>query len=237
MRHPLSDNYRQGRDRLLDLGRGLSAIQAATTTTACPAWTIKDIYSHLAGISTDILAGNTSEAATEAWADGHVADRLDRALPDVLDEWHKSGSEVSKVMESVGEAFPLELFVDQWTHEWDVRAALGPSAAAVPDNTVFDHFLDDFAANIGRDALAAGLDRLSLDVGGRRYELGEGDEVGELCLSTFEFARISMGRRSKVQLAELEWPMVDPSGHIDVIVRWSVAQDDVIDPWLPSAPA
>jgi len=38
-------------------------------TSACPTWSIKDVYAHLAGIASDILAGNTEGAATEAWAD------------------------------------------------------------------------------------------------------------------------------------------------------------------------
>ncbi len=230
MRHPLTDNYRQSRDRLLELGRQLSPEQAATESAACPAWTIKDIFSHLAGISADILSGNTAEAATEPWADAQVAGRVDRSLTEVLAEWTETGPEISKIMESAGNAFPFQLFVDQWTHEWDIRAALGSSAAIRADNTVFETYFDEFATIMADEASSAGLDRLTLDVDGRRRDIGDGDELGGLELSMFEFARISMGRRSADQLGALSWPMADPSAHIDVLVRWSVATSDVIDP-------
>ncbi len=59
---------------------------------------------------------------------------------------------------------------------------------------------------------------------------GDGPDVGRLPLSMFEFARVSMGRRSQRQLDTLPWPLPDPSGHVAVLVRWSVAESDIIDP-------
>lgn len=203
-------------------------------TAACPAWSIKDVFAHLAGISTDILAGNTEGAATEPWADGHVADRLDHSLAQVLAEWEKAGEEVSAVMEATGEAFPFQLFVDQWTHEWDIRAALGAPAAVVADTTVINHFFDDFARVIGANPKGADLDRLYVEVDGQRFTIGgggdDGVDLGEVSFTMFEFARISMGRRSRRQLTEFEWPMTDIDGHVDVLVVWSVSGHDVDDP-------
>ena len=199
-------------------------------TSACPLWSVKDVYAHLAGISTDILNGNTEGAATEAWADGHVAARSDRSLEQVLDEWSTAGPEVSNVMEEAGEAFPFQLFVDQWTHEWDIRAALGAQASSESDDSVFAHYLDQFHSVMASDAEERGLDRLTVEVDGRRFDVGTGEHLGEVSLTTFEFARISMGRRSRRQLMELDWPEGDMAPHIDVLVRWSVAEFDVHDP-------
>ena len=230
MRHPLTDTYRNGREQLLELGRSLMPSEGDIMTTACPAWSVKDVFAHLAGISTDIMTGNTEGAATEAWADGHVAARVDRSLADVLDEWSTAGPEVSNVMEEAGEAFPFQLFVDQWTHEWDIRAALGAQASAESDDSVFTHFLSEFDAVMSADGAEQGLDRLTLEIDGQRLEVGTGAHLGEVSLTTFEFARISMGRRSRRQLMELDWPDGDMSAHIDVLVRWSVAEFDVHDP-------
>ena len=228
--HPLAEQYRAGRDRLLEFGRGLVTEEATTLTTACPAWSVKDVYAHLAGISTDILAGNTENAATVEWADGHVAQRADSSLAEVLDEWATAGAEVSGLVEVAGDAFPLELFVDQLTHEWDIRAALGPKGSAVSDDSVFAQYLDDFGRIMATDAAERGLDRLTLEVEGTRLEVGTGEHLGELSLTLFEFGRISMGRRSHRQLMAFDWPDGDMSDHIDVIVRWSVSEVDVIDP-------
>jgi len=234
MRHPLSDQYRVGRERSLDLGRGLAEVEGRTMTAACPAWSIKDVYAHLAGISTDILAGNTAEAATPTWADGHVADRRHLTLEQVLDEWETAGREVSEVMESVGRAFPPELFIDQWTHEWDIRAALGPRAAAVPDCTVFRHYFDELATRMSEDEAGRELDPMTVEVDGSRFVIGVKDGsrsvVGDVSFTMFEFARVLMGRRSRRQLRYFDWPMTDIDAHLAVLVRWSVADHDVEDP-------
>lgn len=199
-------------------------------TTACPEWSIKDVYAHLAGIATDILTGNTENAATPEWADGHVADRLDRSFDEILDEWTTAGAEVSKLVETAGDVFPLQLFVDQWTHEWDIRSALGERASSTADDAVFAHYLPDLAKIMADNAATRGLDRLTLEVEGTRLELGSGEHLGEVSLTLFEFGRISMGRRSHRQLMELDWPAGDMAGHIDVIVLWSVSEVDVHDP-------
>ena len=236
--HPLAGTYRSERGELLALGRSLDEATAATKTTACPAWSIKDVYAHLAGIATNIVEGNTEGAATEAWADGHVADRLDRSLTEVLDEWESAGNQVSEVMEAAGEFFPFQLFVDQWTHGWDIRATVGESAAARADLTVYRHFLNDFFENMdGR--VPQDLAALTLQIDDTPHVIGEGPSVGTLVLDLFEYARISMGRRSLAQLLALPWPdgIDDPMPYINTLVVWSINGQDVIEPVISSGPA
>jgi len=231
VRHPLTDTYRDERRQLLALGHTLSPRDAAAVTQACPAWSIKDVYAHLAGIASDILAGNTEGAATEAWADAHVAARAGASLAEVLDEWQRAGDEVSEVMEVAGEAFPFQLFVDQWTHGWDIRAAIGPEAAATPDMSVYEHYLHEFFRVTSAD-LDADVPRLTVRIGNEVCELGNGSPCGELELSLFEYARITMGRRSAKQLGALAWPpsVRDPSGYMNALVFWSINDSDVDDP-------
>ncbi len=230
MRHPLTDVYRRGRERLIELGRTLDPATADQICPACPAWSVKDVYAHLAGISHDIMIGNTEGAATAAWADAHVAGRADRSLTEVLDEWADVGPPVSDLMEEAGEAFPPPLFIDQYTHEWDIRAAIGSAAAAEPDLAVIEEYFDAFADGSRSNAEGRGLGRLVLDVGGRPIELGDGPDVGRLQLDLFEFSRLAMGRRSMSQLAALPWPMADIEGHVTALVRFSVNPVDVHDP-------
>lgn len=230
-KHPLADVYRAERHALLALAQTLTAEQAASMTQACPAWSIKDVYAHLAGIASDILSGNTEGAATEAWADGHVADRADRSFAEIIEEWATAGDGVSDVMDEAGEFFPFQLFVDQWTHGWDIRAALGEVAAATPDMSAYEHFLDDFFANM-QGRMPDGLAALTLDVAGRSFEMGTGPAVGTLELDLFEYARISMGRRSQAQLAALPWPdgIEDLAPYVELLVVWSVNDNDIVDP-------
>lgn len=234
MKHPLADTYRRERSELLELGQTLTDEQAAVMTTACPQWSIKDVYAHLAGIATNIVEGNTEGAATEAWANGHVSDRQDRSLREVLNEWQTAGDGVSDAMDSAGDLFPFQLFVDQWTHGWDIRAALGPQAAAEPDLSVYTQFLSEFEQGMQQN-VPQGLAPLSLKLGEQTIELGEiGDisSIGTLEMTLFEYARVSMGRRSAAQLRALPWPetVADPQPYIDLLVVWSVNDRDVIDP-------
>lgn len=234
MRHQLTDVYTAGRNQLIGLGHTLTAEQANTMTTACPAWSVKDVYAHLTGISADILSGNLEGAATEAWADAQVAKRVDLTLPEVLDEWDETGPQISAIMEAAGDQFPFQLFIDQWTHIWDVRAALAPGMGSAvdhgPDAAEFELYLDDFGAMIADRAVQAGLAAITIDVDGSEFTIGVGESAGTLSLSMFEFARIVMGRRSAAQLAALDWPVEDPEPYYDPIVVWSVADRDVIDP-------
>lgn len=232
MRHPLADNYRQGRDRLLDLGRSLDEAEGAIDSSACPGWSVKDLYAHLAGISTDILNGNTAEAATVAWADGHVADRRDRSLAEVLDEWAAAGPQVSDLMDSMGEVFPLELFLDQWTHEWDIRAALGERAAAAVDLAVIEHYLDHIAERLATDERGSDLPRLALAIDDRRLVIGGAEGDGQLTMSLFDFARVAMGRRSRTQLDAFERTVDDLEPYLPILVVWTINPEDVIDPVL-----
>jgi len=231
VRHHLADDYRHERVQLIELGRSLSDDQAATMTTACPAWSIKDTFAHLAGVSADILAGNTEDAATEAWADAQVASRREHSLPQVLDEWERDGAAVNEIMDSNGEFFPFQLFVDQWTHGWDIRAGIGQAASAEPNLVVYETYLPDFFSSIS-ERTPEGLAEVTLKVAGKSCALGTEPAVGELELGLFEYARVSMGRRSLAQLHALPWPdaVDDILPYVDLLVVWSVNDHDVIDP-------
>lgn len=234
--HALTDHYRGEREQLIELGRTINAQDASMMTLACPEWSVKDVYAHLAGIATDILAGNTEGAATAPWADQHVSDRRDQSLTAVLDEWSTNGAEVSTVMASIGEAFPYLLFIDQYTHGWDIRAAIGERAAVTPNLTAWRHFADDVRTTLESDPAGADLDAITLQLsdGGftQSIAIGTGEPVGTVAMPLFEFSRAVLGRRSIAQLTRFDWPVADPTGHIHAIVRFGITPDDLTDPVL-----
>lgn len=230
MRHELTDVYATGRDRLIGLGRTLTEADGQIMSTACPAWSVKDIYAHLAGITGDILTGNTEGAATEAWADAQVEARADQSLDQILDQWAQQGPQVTEIMGAFAEQFPFQLFLDQWTHEWDIRSALGARAAAEPVTPEFDLYLEQIADALAARAAEAGLPCVTLDIDGRQFALGVGESSGTLNLSAFELARACMGRRSGAQLAAYQWPVDEPEPYFEALVVWSIAETDIIDP-------
>ncbi len=179
----LADAYGALRVRCLELGRSLSDEQAALMSPCCPEWSVKDLYAHMAGVATDILDGNIEEAATEAWADAQVTRRAHDSLAEICDEWERAGAEVEGIVRKIGDQIMPQFYIDAWSHEWDIRQALGPVAAAEPDLRI---------PNATRRFLT---DRLEADVSD---------------VSTFELLRITMGRRSADQISAIV-PGVEPS--------------------------
>ena len=60
---------------------------AGVMVPACPDWTLTNICSHLAGICRDLVERNNPGADAQAWVDRQVAERADRSLGSLLDEW------------------------------------------------------------------------------------------------------------------------------------------------------
>ena len=172
----LADAYGALRARCLELGRSLNDEQAATMSPCCPEWSVKDLYAHMAGVATDILDGNIEEAATEAWADAQVTRRSGDSLAEICDEWERAGAEVEEIVRKIGDQIMPQFYIDAWSHEWDIRQALGAVAAAEPDLRL---------PNATRGFLT---DRLEADVS---------------AVTTFELLRITMGRRSANQIGEV----------------------------------
>src|SRR5438067_779026 len=80
-------HYQSAHGRLVDLIRGLSAEQVDTPAAGTPGWSVHDVLAHLAAIPTDGLAGRISGIPTDAQTAAQVAERKDRDVAELLDEW------------------------------------------------------------------------------------------------------------------------------------------------------
>lgn len=168
--------YADFRTRCIALGRSLSEEEANALTVCCPAWSVKDILAHVGGIVADILSGNTEGAATEPWADAQVAARRDNSVEEVCAEWEANAPAIDELLNAMGTKMPPQLFLDAWTHEWDIRQATG--IGAEPDMRLIDHAWQELMGAI---------------------EEQNGGPL-EVEIDRFELARISMGRRSRAQI-------------------------------------
>ncbi len=193
----LADGYQDLRSRCTDLARSLTDEQANALTECCPAWSVKDTLAHLAGITTDILNGNTADAATEAWADVQVADRATMSVAEICDEWDGNAQPIDDIIRAMGDQMMPQFYIDAWTHEWDIRQATG--IGATPDMRFVDFawdFLMDVIVEKNGGPLEAEIDR-------------------------FELMRITMGRRSVSQIEAVglrpEGVVLWSPNHIDII--------------------
>ncbi len=236
----LAAAYRDLRGRILDMTADLSLEEAERTVPCCPEWSVRDLLCHLAGVPADILAGNTDEAATVAWADSHVTRRADWDVARILAEFDEAGTQVDEIVTAFGRRMPGPFFLDAWTHEADLAHALGRPGPS--DLRLVDHVLDFLVDSVDRRLTEAALGPLTVSglgpdriVGapGRSDEAGDDtgptDGRAELRTNRFEFARATMGRRSLAQLAALDWQGIDGALAGPLLVAWTPNDVDVIE--------
>ena len=191
----VADLFAAGLDRHLALGATLTEADGAVRTAACPEWSVRDVYSHLAGLCADILDGRTDGAGTDPWTARQVAERADRSLADNLAELAEKGPTVVEVLRS----FPVErVAVDQWTHEQDVRGALGrPGSRDVP---VVAWALPLASRAVGDHRRDRGEPALRVDGSSGSWVLGDGDPAATIAADDFDLLRAYLGRRSPGQV-------------------------------------
>lgn len=221
------DAYHQGRQRLTTWGRTLDADEADTLVPALPGWTVRDTFSHLVGLAEDVVAGGLSGPPDDAVTARQVADRAGRSLAEVLDEWSERGPRLEEVLADLGRDAPLPLVIDIWSHEVDMRSALG---VVLPDGGAAERFLDRAARRgIGRGWSERGVPPLRIVVEDDEWVAGGDDPSGTLTTTRFELGRVMLGRRSRRQLRDLRWSGADPAPWVDAIPVFGPASSDVID--------
>jgi len=226
--------YRSTRERFVGLGRSLTEEQGALVVPATPAWTVKDNFAHMAGAADDVLNGRIEDAATDPWTQAQVDARRDHTLARVLDEWERLGPTMDTLLDQLGDAMDPRLFIDQWTHEQDVRGAV-----AVPgggDAPVVAWGARVLVGGWVHRITRAGLPALTIRsddgewVAGDTATDGGPGPAASLDIDAFTAMRVGVGRRSAAQLAALDWRGVDdPSVYFPRMVVFSIAERDIID--------
>lgn len=195
-----SEHYRSQRERVAELVRGLDDAQLATRVPGCPAWTVRDLLSHLTGLAADVVAGNVDGAGTPAWTSKQVADRQGRSVPELLAEWDEHGPRVDGVVDQLGLA-GYRIFYDATMHEDDLREALGLPLATGPTQT---EVLGGLVALTG--PRLTGLPPLRLQAGERTWDFCDSPPVAVLTApDEGELARVLSGRRSYDRMRALDW--------------------------------
>lgn len=219
--------YRSGRERFVALGRGLTEEQGGLIVAATPAWTVKDNYAHMAGVADDILSGRLDGVATDPWTQAQVDARADRTLAEVIDELEGHGPAMDAAVEAIGDAMDPRLFIDQWTHEQDVRGAVDVPGGGSADVVAWaaPSAIDGWVRRVARNQLPS----LRVVCDGSEFASGDDPEV-TLAVDPFTALRVTTGRRSAAQLAALDWTGTDdPSPWFESLVVFSIAAHDVHD--------
>lgn len=189
--------YRAARLRMAALAANLDAETASRVVAACPAWTVRDLFSHVTGIAVDLSQGNRPQGDPQPWVDRQVAERRERTLGEVIDEWDAA----AVAFEAMIDARPDRLWgltYDLVVHEHDLRTSLG-------DRSGRDTTGVALAARLGlrlvaMDLAARNLPGVRVVVGGHEYVVGDGDPVVTLTAAAFEVLRVLGSRRTLAEM-------------------------------------
>lgn len=215
--------YREGRERLTALLEGVDERAWATPVAACPGWDVHDVIAHLVGVQEDVAAGTLAGIPTDEQTAAQVARHRTTTPEGLLGRW----AELSPTFEPlVGELRVWPAAIDVGTHEQDVRTALGLPGAR-------DCRLVRTAAPVMAAQVDAGVP-IAVDLDGTevRTRAPEGDGAGEPALrlrtTPFEVFRLRMGRRSRAQVAALDWSG-DPEPVLDALFVFGPRPDDLVE--------
>ena len=208
-----SDVYRWHVERLAELAAELSDAQLKTTVPACPGWTVRDLYGHLAGVSADIVTAGAAPSMSPERTQGHVDSRADRPLDEVCAELGANEAGVTSFLDQGTMAAPA---LDIWSHFNDIRGALARPRSG--DDDVLAFALGMLAAGQRRGWADKGVPALRVVGEHRDWSFGSDPPAATLTAPDYELARQFIGRRSRVQLLAMDWDG-DPTpfvGHLSV---------------------
>jgi uncharacterized protein (TIGR03083 family) len=194
--------WSEGQQAMSALGRTLDEADGERPVPACPTWTVREVYAHQAGATTDLLNGQLDGAGSDPWTAKQVADRADLSLPAILNEWDAGAPNLVTALEPLGdEGLDPRLVMDLWHHHQDVRGALGlPGETTGPVTEWVFSQSHRLLRHLVRDA---GLDVV---LGTPPAE----PTPGMLTVEPFEGARGVLGRRSPDQIRAWSWGIDDP---------------------------
>jgi uncharacterized protein (TIGR03083 family) len=204
----LVEVYHTSRTRLIAQAANLTEAQQNVQVPATPLWSVADVYRHLTGVPSDVFSGRLEGGGTPEWTAFQVSSRADRSLAEVCAEWEENAEKFEQMIHESGFGMAKPC-LDVWTHEQDVRNALGlepnTSDAAVP--TLVVTVLAILRERWKADPELPGIDFV---VDGTSHVLGEGEPELSLRITGYEFLRSIVGRRSKAQVLAADWSGSNP---------------------------
>lgn len=209
-----ADQYAAAHDRIVHLVRHLDAEDAARPVPATPLWSVHDLLAHLAAVPADIAAGRMKGIPRPDQTQEQVTARRDVGVPDLLAEWDKG---LRSVLEGARAGrLPAPLAIDAITHEQDLRGAL--HVGRLENDAALRFATTGYALGLARRLAAAELAPLRLRDPARGFDVvaGDGEPAASVAGPEFELFRAMAGRRSRRQVAALEWTG-DPEPYLDAI--------------------
>lgn len=210
--------YQETRERIIALVTGLDDAACSTAVAACPGWSVRDVVAHLAAVAEDWVSGRLAGPPTDDETAAQIARFGGHDVAEILAAWTDAAAPLDQLAETAGVKPPLG---DITVHEHDVRGVIGRPGAR--DSAAVWHSSDQLLT-----ALQTRVP-LRVTVEDAQYRSGPDDraEIG-LRTTRFEALRWRTGRRSRGQLAAMDWSG-DPTPVLDHLCLFGPADADVIE--------
>jgi len=210
--------YRDSRARAVSLVSSLGDAALGAEAPACPAWSVRDVVAHLTAVAEDAVAGRLAGPPSDEQTAAQVARFAGREVTEILARWAAVALRFEYL---IGRSRARAAVIDMASHEHDIRGAIRQPGAR-----------DAEAVWHSAEWLLTGLRpsvplRVVVEDGQFRLGSGNGPEL-RLTTSRFEAFRWRMGRRSRGQLAALDWSG-DPAPVIDDLTVFGPAAHDVVE--------
>ncbi|MFW6641302.1 maleylpyruvate isomerase N-terminal domain-containing protein [Nocardiopsis algeriensis] len=193
--------YAEAQERLLALAAGPAGEAAETPVPALPAWNVRQTYAHLAGICVDVVAGTVTPPATDEITARQVAEREGQDIEQICQEWRSNTPALLELLDSGTRMRHRLPVVDVWTHENDLRGALGMPAQTRDADQLLDFALSGAARMWPEHLPSVTATATDLD---RSWTLGGGTGL-QWRGTAYELHRALMGRRTPGQVAAMDW--------------------------------
>lgn len=206
--------YERKRCELMALGRSLAEEQLHEVVSATPAWSVRDVMSHVVGIAADLNALRFGDGDADAWTAEQVRTRRGNSIDELGEEWDKEAPRFEDGLRLLGYEIGSHYIGDLLQHMADIDQQLGRSRLPDADEALavaLDFYLDTFHEAL----VGAQVGSVAVRVLDEEWVLGEGPVVATLDTSRFEAFRSFGGRRSERQIRDLGW-----TGDLDRVIAW-----------------
>ncbi len=188
--------YRDSRENITGL-LGDRPGSAAVPVPACPGWTVRDVVGHLLEVCRTVAA----DAPGNLWEVPHADP--DGGLGELLAEWSRLDGPVEHVVTTAPQLRHTMLMMDAFTHELDLRGALG--VPVVTDHPSYPSSLDLVVRGFANAVRTHGLPAVRIEAPGAAWTAGDGEPAAVLRGHRHDLLRTLTGRRSLAQIASLAW--------------------------------
>lgn len=214
----VADIYLATQRRIIALFAGFDTSPWRRPVAACPGWSVRDVISHMAAVAQDWADGRLSGAPTDGATAEHIRRYDSLGDTDLLQVWSQSGIRLNGLADSTGLEPPLG---DIACHEHDIRSAIDRPGARDADSVRWtaDRLLTILAPPVP----------LRVVMPDREYRTGpsEGTEI-VLRTTPFEALRWRTGRRSRAQMAAMDWS-ANPAPVLEHLYLFGPAIGDVVE--------